>query len=377
MMTRIYLDNNATTAAAPEVLDAMRPYWNGASGNASSLHFEGRLARRAIESAREQVAACLDADPRQVIFTSGGTEANNLAVRGLAGQAPARLASSTIEHPSVRGCFDLLATCGFLVDYISVNESGQIRSDCFAAAMERQPRLVSIMVANNETGAIQPISELARQACSRGALFHSDAVQAAGKIALSFRSLGVTSLSISAHKFHGPAGVGALIIDSPHRLQPLLVGGHQEFGVRAGTEPVAQIVGLAAALALASRHLDASAARLRKLTRQLVERLQTTASPFTVNSPEHRLANTVNLLFHGVDAQAAVVALDLEGLACSTGSACSSGAPTPSPTLLAMGLNEQQARSSIRFSLSSSTSEADIVRSIPLIAKVIRRLRTA
>jgi cysteine desulfurase len=208
-------------------------------------------------------------------------------------------------------------------------------------------------------------------------MFHSDAVQAVGKMLVSFRSLGVTSLSLSAHKFHGPPGIGALIIDARDRLQPLLVGGNQEFGLRAGTEPVALIVGLAVALEWAVRDLSVTVSRVRDLTDCFIQGLRESAGPVIVNGSDERLCNTVNLLFPGVDAQAAVVALDLEGLACSTGSACSSGAPTPSPTLLAMGLDEHQVRSSIRFSLSRFTREADIERAVQLVANVMLRLRRA
>jgi cysteine desulfurase len=374
-VSRIYLDNNATTAILPEVLEAMKPFLSGAYGNASSLHREGRHARRAVESAREQIAECIDAAPRQVIFTSGGTEANNLAVLGLAGSDPAYLVTTPVEHPSVYACFDFLRTRGFQVDRVRVNRSGVVDAERLYAHLERQPRMVSVMLANNETGTIQPISELAAAARKRGVLFHSDAVQAVGKMAVSFRSLGVTSLSFSGHKFHGPTGVGALVIDSRERLQPLLLGGHQEFGLRAGTEPVAQIVGLATALQMAVKDLPASVRKIRHLADCLVQGLREFTAPVIINGADDRLCSTVNVLFPDVDAAAAVVALDLEGLACSTGSACSSGAPTPSATLLAMGLDEQQVRSCVRFSLCRFTTEAEVARAVRIIARVVHRLR--
>jgi cysteine desulfurase len=372
---RIYLDNNATTALLPEVLEAMAPYLNGTCGNASSLHREGRRARRAIDSAREQIAELLHAKPTQIIFTSGGTEANNLAVFGLAGESPVHVATSTIEHPSVQSCFEQLGKRGFQLERVPVDEFGVINCDSFHAMLERRPRMVSIMLANNETGAIQAVGKFAEAARSHDILFHSDAVQVAGKLPVSFKQLGVTSLSISAHKFHGPGGVGALVIESTRALNSILKGGNQEFGLRAGTEPAALIVGMAAALSVASKNLDTNERRLRHFSDQLTAGLRRLASPVIVNGPDHRLPHTVNLQFPQIDAQAAVIALDLAGVACSTGSACASGASTTSPTLLAMGLSREQARSSIRFSLSCLTTEQEIERAIEIISSVITKLR--
>jgi cysteine desulfurase len=371
---RIYLDNNATTAIRPEVLDAMAPFLSASSGNASSLHREGRQARRAIESAREQIASLLDAEPSQIVFTSGGTEANNLALLGFAGTTPTRVALSAVEHPSVQSCFDLLGKRGFEVTRIPVNRQGVVQSDAFHTTLERRPLIVSVMVANNETGAIQPVAELSQGARSLHVRFHTDAVQAAGKMQLSFRRLDVDSMSISAHKFHGPAGVGALIVRSKHGCMPMILGGHQESDLRAGTEPTALIVGMATALELASRNIADETNRIHALANHFVARLQALASPVFVNGPDHRLAHTVNLYFPDVDGQTAVVALDLAGVACSTGSACSSGAATVSPTLLAMGLSEQQARCSLRFSLSSLTTHEEIDCAIESIASVVHRL---
>jgi cysteine desulfurase len=372
---RIYLDHNATTALLPEVFEAMAPYLSGAPGNASSLHQEGRLARRAVESARECIAGLLDASPRQMIFTSGGTEANNLAIFGLAGLTPERVAVGTTEHPSVQGCFDTLKARMFQVEPIPVDRCGIVALERYEAVLDTKPRLVSVMLANNETGSLQPIAQLAAAARARGALFHSDAVQAVGKMAVSFRSLGVTSLSMSAHKFHGPAGVGALLVEAPNVIQPLVVGGHQESGRRAGTESVAAIVGMAKALELAVERLGATQEQVRRLADQFILGLQEHAAPVVLNGSERRLAGTINLQFPGIDARAAVIALDLEGLACSTGSACSSGAALASPALLAMGLNETAARSSIRFSLGQLTSESEIVTAIELISRVVGTLR--
>lgn len=374
LVRRIYLDNNATTPVLPEVLDAMLPYWSGKFGNASSMHQEGRLARRAVETARETLAALLDASPEQVIFTSGGTEANNLAILGLAGQSPGRAITSSIEHPSVLGCFDQLERRGFHVERAPVDSTGSVCLGSFAQLLTQDTRLASVMLVNNETGAIQPVVALANAARRQGIVFHCDAVQAVGRMPVSFRSLGVNSVSLSAHKFHGPLGIGALIVDRKDLLQPAFTGGHQEMGLRPGTEPVALIVGMAKALEVATRHLDQDSQRIRQLRDYFEQGIRDRLNGAIVNVPAQScIANTLNVRFPGLDAQAAVVALDLLGLACSTGSACASGAPTPSHALLAMGLSDQQARSSLRFSLSRLTSKADVECAIKLVTQVIRK----
>jgi cysteine desulfurase len=374
---RIYLDNNATTPVVPEVLDAMLPYWSTEFGNASSMHQEGRLARHAIETARETIADLLEASPEQVIFTSGGTEANNLAILGLAGQPPAQLVTSSIEHPSVLGCFDLLERRGFRVQRAPVDRDGLVCLDSFARLLAPDTRLASVMLVNNETGSIQPIAELATAARRQGILFHCDAVQAVGRMPVSFRSFGVNSLSLSAHKFHGPLGVGALIIDRKDALQPSLTGGHQELGLRPGTEPVALIVGMAKALELAVQNLEQDSQRIRQFRDSFEQGLRDRLTGMTVNAPvRSRIANTLNVRFPNLDAQAAVVAFDLLGVACSTGSACASGAPTPSHALLAMGLTDEEARSSLRFSLSRLTTRSDLGRALELIAQVVRECQT-
>jgi len=369
---RIYLDNNATTAIDPAVLDAMQPYWSPEYGNASSLHREGQLARRALEEARETIAELLDAEPRQVIFASGGTEANNLALLGLCGRLPAHAVTSSIEHPSVLGCFDLLVRRGFPITRVPVNSEGVVAVEEFSRAMQPDSRLATLMLVNNETGAVQPVLEVARECRRRGIALHVDGVQAIGKIPVSFRSLGVTSLSLSGHKFHGPVGIGALIVDRPELLQPVLTGGHQEFGVRPGTESVALAVGLAEALKLAVQSMAAETTRISSLCDRLEAALRALAGARLNGPAHHRSPNTANLQFPGLDGQAAVLALDLFGVACSTGSACASGAPTPSHTLLAMGLTERQARSSIRFSLSRNTTLIEIDAAIEAIARVVQ-----
>lgn len=369
---RIYLDNNATTAVVPEVLDAMMPYWSDRFGNASSMHQEGRLARRAIETARDTIAELLDANPEQVLFTSGGTEANNLAILGFAAQPPGQLITSSIEHPSVLGCFDLLERRGFHVRRAPVDCNGVVRLDRFSELLSPDTRLASVMLVNNETGAIQPVVKLAAAARRQAVLFHCDAVQAVGRMPVSFRSLGVNAISLSAHKFHGPLGVGALIVDRKDLLQPVLTGGHQEMGFRPGTEPVALIVGMAKALEVAAQRVEQDSPRICHLRDYLEQGLRHRLDRVIVNGPSHdRIANTVNVRLPSLDAQAAVVALDLLGLACSTGSACASGAPTPSHALLAMGLSEQEARSSLRFSLSRLTSRSDVDDALDLVTQIV------
>jgi cysteine sulfinate desulfinase/cysteine desulfurase-like protein len=374
---RIYLDNNATTPVVPEVLDAMLPYWSDKFGNASSMHQEGRLARRAIETARDTIAERLDASPEQVIFTSGGTEANNLAILGFAGQPPGRLVTSSIEHPSVLGCFDLLERRGFHVQRAPVDRSGVVCRDLFFQLLTPDTRLASVMLVNNETGAIQPVVELAAAARGQGALFHCDAVQAVGRMPVSFPSLGVNALSLSAHKFHGPLGVGALIVDRKDSLQPVLTGGHQEMGLRPGTEPVALIVGMAKALEIAAQSLEPDSQRIRQLRDYLEHGLRERLPSVIINAPGHAcVANTLNVRIPNLDAQAAVVALDLHGVACSTGSACASGAPTPSHALLAIGLSDEEARSSLRFSLSRLTARSDLELALDLVTQVVRDQQT-
>jgi cysteine desulfurase len=367
---RIYLDNNATTQLAPEVAEAMTPYLDSRYGNASSQHTEGRLARRALEEAREQIAALLDALSDQVIFTSGGTEANNLAVFGLAADSLGRVVTSTIEHPSVLGCFSRLESRGFDVARVPVDRDAVIAGDRFEELLQSPVRLASIMLANNEVGTIQDVASLAAAARQRSTLFHTDAVQAVGRVPVSFRSLGVHALSLSAHKFHGPVGVGALVVQDKRFLAPVLAGGHQEFGVRPGTESVALAVGMARALQRAAATMADDMERVAALRETLEQRLMANLNCSANSGGRRRVPNTLNVRFADIDAQSLVMALDLAGVACSTGSACSSGAPTPSHVLRAMGLTEAESRSSIRFSLSRYTTEGDIDRAADLICRV-------
>jgi cysteine desulfurase len=372
MATRaIYLDSNATTPLLPAVIEAMEPHLTTHFGNPASSHAAGRRARKALEDARECVAGLLGATPDEVIFTSGGTEANNLAIFGLCGSPPAQLLTSPIEHPSVSEPIGRLAERGFTVYKASVNPEGIVR----ALEPHSQARLAAMMLANNETGAVQPIEKLANQ-IGGDTLFHCDAVQAVGKIPVDFRALGVTSLSLSAHKFHGPQGVGALLLRRGSKLQPLCYGGHQQQGRRPGTEPVALAVGLAAALAMAHQQLESRHQQVVKLRNRFLGFLEEQAAPVVLNGPvSGGLPHTLNISFPGCQADSLLMNLDLAGVPCSTGSACSSGSLLPSPVLQAMGLPDELLRSAMRFSLNFTLNEEDIDEAGQRIVAIVQRLR--
>jgi cysteine desulfurase len=374
-MDCIYLDNNATTPTLPAVWDAMRPYMSGAYGNPASAHQAGRRARQALEDARERVAALLGAHADEVVFTSGATEANNLALFSHAASAPGHLLSSAIEHPSVAEPIRQLHKRGFAVDWLPVDAEGIVRIDALEGLIHPETRLATVMLANHETGSVQPIRALAEQLAGR-ALFHCDAVQAVGKIPISFHDLGVSTLSLSAHKFHGPKGVGALLVQRGVKLHPLLWGGHQQSGRRPGTEPVALAVGLATALELAHREIEARREHVERLRQRFLHRLRIDVDPVILNgSVKGGLPHTLNLSFPGVRADALLIALDLAGVACSTGSACSSGSLLPSPVLEAMGVPDPVLHSAMRFSLSALLTEEEIDEAGRRIARCVARLR--
>jgi cysteine desulfurase len=373
-MDSIYLDNNATTPTLPAVWEAMRPHLSDTYGNPASAHRAGRRARQALEDARERVAALLGAQPDEVVFTSGGTEANNLALFGLAGDPPGHIIASAIEHPSVAEPLRRLAETGFQVDCLPVDRSGVVQAAALADLLRPQTRLVTVMLANNETGAVQPIADLLRQRPE--VPFHCDAVQAVGRVPVHFGELGATCLSLSAHKFHGPRGVGALLVRHGTRLRPLLLGGHQQRGRRPGTEPVALAVGLAAALDLAEREGAARRERVLALRRRLLGTLRREAAPVVLNGPEEGgIPHTLNLSFPDCRADVLLMSLDLAGVACSTGSACSSGSLLPSPVLKAMGVPDEVLHSAMRFSLSALLTEAEIDEAARRIVATLRRLR--
>jgi cysteine desulfurase len=374
-MSGIYLDNNATTPVMPAVWEAMRPFLSDHYGNPASAHHAGRRARRALEDARERTAALLGAHADEILFTSGATEANNLAVFGLAGNPPGHLVASPVEHPCVIEPVRRLAETGFDVAWLPVGPTGVVSAEALAGLLRPETRLVSVMLANHETGAVQPVAELAGQ-LPAGAAFHCDAAAAAGKIPFRFHDLGVTTLTLSGHKFHGPPGIGALLVRRRARLRPLLYGGHQQQGRRPGTEPVALAVGLATALDLAQREMPARRAQVLRLRDCFLQRLQATAAPVVLNGPaEGGVPHTLNLSFPGCRADALLMNLDLAGVACSTGSACSSGSLLPSPVLQAMRVPDAVLHSAMRFSLSALLTEAEVEEAARRIAAVVGRLR--
>lgn len=381
-MTPIYLDNNATTPVLPAVWDAMRPYSTEFFGNPASAHAVGRRARQALEDARDRVAKLLGAFSDEVIFTSGATEANNLALFGLAGTPPAHILTSPVEHSSVTEPLRHLKQLGFAVDHLPVDPVGRVRADALPPLLRPDTRLLSVMLANNETGALQPVAELARLlhdsplAPPHFPLFHCDAAQAVGRLPVHFHKLGVTALTLSAHKFHGPKGVGTLLLRRDTRLAPHVFGGHQQQGRRPGTEPVALVVGLAAALELAEHERDTRAAHVLRLRERFLTRLRGDAAPVVLNGPESGgVPHTLNLSFPGCSADVLLMNFDLAGIACSTGSACSSGSLLPSPVLQAMGVPDEVLRSAMRFSFSALLTDADVDDAAGRVVTVVQRLR--
>ena len=373
MTAMLYLDHAATTPTLPEAWEAMRPFAAEHFGNPASAHAAGRRARQALEDARERVARCLDASPDEVVFTSGATEANNLALFGLAGSPPGHVLASPIEHPCVTEPLKQLAARGFAVEYLPVERDGIVSVDTFRQRLRPDTRLAVVMFVNHETGAVQPVGELAAMA---RVPFHTDAAQAVGKVAVSFRDLGVTNLSLSAHKFGGPKGVGALLVRHGTRLAPQLFGGHQQQGRRPGTEPVALAVGLAVALEIATDRLAEAHESMRHNRDRFVDRLRATCPPVVVNSPADEAPYIVNVSFPGCRADLLLMKLDLAGVACSTGSACSSGSLLPSPVLRAMGVPDDVLRSAMRFSLGPGTTAAELAEAAGRIAGCVNRLRT-
>jgi cysteine desulfurase len=373
-VTAIYLDHAATTPVLPEAWEAMRPFAAERFGNPASAHAAGRQARRALEDARETVARRLGASPDEVVFTSGATEANNLALFGLAGSPPAHVLASPVEHPCVTEPLRQLAARGFDVEYLPADVNGMISVDAFRERLRPDTRLVVVMLVNHETGAVQPVAELSAVRGPRSA-FHTDAAQAVGKVPVSFRDLGVTTVSVSAHKFGGPKGVGALLVKHGTRLAPQLYGGHQQQGRRPGTEPVAMAVGMATALEIAVSNMEEAGASLSRKRRGFLEQLREMCSPVVVNSPGDGSPYIVNVSFPGCRADVLLMKLDLAGVMCSTGSACSSGSLLPSPVLQAMGVPDDVLRSAMRFSFGPGTTDAELDEAARRIAASVRRLR--
>lgn len=375
-MRRVYLDNNATTPVLPEVLEAMGPYYGEHFGNASSIHHHGQETRAAVERARDSVAKLLSCRPAEVVFTSGGTEADNLAVFGLV-RPGAHVITSTIEHHAVLNSCKHLQEGGVEVTWLAVDGRGLVNPDDVRSAIRSNTKLVTIMFANNETGVVQPVEEIGRICAEADVYFHTDAVQAASKIPIRVKEIGCDLLSISGHKMHAPQGIGALYVRKGTILEPLFYGGSHERSRRAGTENVPGIVGLGQAAELARKSFDngedrAMAALRDRLEKTILDQVDA-AGVNGAGSP--RVPNTTNIHFDYIEGEALVIALDLKGLAVSTGAACSSGAIEPSHVLTAMGLPSDQARASLRFSLGKQNTADDVDFAIKLVPPSVQRLR--
>jgi cysteine desulfurase len=378
-MNRIYMDHNATTPLRDEVLEAMLPYLREEFGNASSLHHFGIQARRAVERAREAVAAALGAKPREIVLTGCGTESDNQAIKGVAfanRHKGDHIITSRVEHKAVLQTCEYLEKHGFHVTYLPVDEYGVVNSADVAQAITDKTILTSVMFANNEVGTIQPIAEIARVCRERGVIFHTDAVQAVGKLPVDVKALGIDLLSLSAHKFYGPKGVGALYVRRGVRIDPLLHGGHQERGRRAATENVAGIAGLAKALELRLDEMAAEAERLAGLRDRLHEGIVAQIGHVYLNGhPTQRLPSTLSLSFDFIEGEAIIMGLDLAGVAVSSGSACTSASLEPSHVLLAMGVHPGVAQGSIRFSLGRGNTEKDVDYVLEKLPPIVERLR--
>jgi cysteine desulfurase len=375
---RVYLDYNATTPVAPEVLDAMLPYFSDVYGNASSIHSPGQQARLAVEEARESVARLIGAKPAEIVFTSGGTEADNLAIFGIAANASGQrhVITTAIEHHAVLHASEKLQSDGVEVTFIPIGSAGIVDPADIRRALRPETILISVMHANNELGTIQPISQIAEIAREADIYFHSDAVQTAGKLPVDVNQLGVDLLSLSAHKIYGPKGTGALYVRTGTKLQPIQFGGHHERDRRPGTENVAGIVGLGRAADLAARLAGDDALHVGALRDRLENSLLDAISQCHVNgSRASRVPNTSNITFSFAEGESLVIGLDLRGIACSTGAACSSGAVEASHVLRAIGLTPEEGRSSVRFSLGRGTTAAEIDYAIATIPQVVGHLR--
>jgi cysteine desulfurase len=386
-MIRVYLDYNATTPVEPQVLNRMLPYFSADFANASSIHTPGQRARSAVETAREQVGALIGARPQEIVFTSGGTESDNHAIFGVAQpilavrSSPAKataphIITTAIEHEAVFNACQALETHGLSVTYLPVDRQGLVDPESVRRAIRPETFLITVMHANNELGTVQPLEQMGRIAKEHKVYFHTDAVQSAGKIPIDVNALNVDLLSISGHKLYAPKGVGALYVRSGTRLRQLLYGGHHQRGFRPGTENVAGIVGLGKAAEIARDALPSDAQQVStlrdKLECGLVERIQ---QVHVNGGSAPRTPNTTNVMFAGIEGEALVIALDLKGLACSVGAACSSGAVEPSHVLIAIGLSQEGAKSSLRFSLGRHTTESEIDFALEVIPAAVAQLR--
>jgi len=379
-MKKIYLDHNATTPLDPMVLEAMLPYYRDVFGNASSIHEFGRLARKGVDEARAKVASLLGAkDVDEIVFTGSGTESDNFAIKGAADNLKTKgnhIITSSIEHHAVLNTCKFLEQNGYKVTYLKTDKFGIVDLNELKDSITDKTILISIMYANNEIGTIEPISDIAKIAKDKGILFHTDAVQAAGKVPINASKLGANLISISAHKFYGPKGTGALFIKKGVKLAKLLHGGHHEKNRRGGTENVAGIVGLGKAAELASKNMAVEQTRIKALRDKLHKGIMENIKHTYLNGhPENRLYNTVNISFEYLEGESIILNLDMEGIGVSTGSACTSGSLEPSHVLTSMGLGAVRAQGSIRFSLGKDNTEEDIDYVIKALPPIIDRLR--
>jgi cysteine desulfurase len=374
-MSHVYFDHNATTPLDDKVFEAMLPYLHGQYGNASSRHEFGTVARRAVDRAREQVAALVGVQPVQVIFTSGGSEANNLFIKGAASYLkPSQIAVSAIEHPCVAKPAQELTRAGWKLRKLAVSREGQIDLPDVDAALAEPTGVVSVMLANNETGVIQDVAAVAERARGAKAWMHTDAVQALGKTAIDFNALGVHALTLSAHKIYGPKGAGALVVDKRLELRPLISGGGHEQGLRSGTENVPAIVGFGAACELAAGRMLSLAPQLEALRTKFEQGLSDLGAViFGARVP--RIANTAYFAFKGIDGETLVIELDKAGFAVAAGAACSSTSTEPSATLLAMGVAPETARGAVRFSLGAANTQQQVDEFLDVLETTVTRLR--
>lgn len=377
-MNTIYFDNNATTNIAPEVLDEMMPYLKDLYGNPSSMHTFGGQLHRKIEEARSRVAKLLGAETEEIVFTSCGTESDNTAIMSAVESVPGKrhIITSRVEHPAVLNFCKHLARKGFRVTYIPVDKNGNLKMDEFIKAIDEDTAVVSLMYANNETGVLFPLAEIGNILKERGIIFHTDAVQAVGKIPIDVKKLPVNMLALSGHKLHAPKGVGALYVRKGTRFHPYMIGGHQEHGRRAGTENVASIIGLGKACELASDNLYKEMTYLKGLRDKLENALLKSCPDSRVNgNKEQRLPNTTNISFEYVEGEAILLRLNEFGICASSGSACTSGSLEPSHVLRAMGVPATAIHGSIRFSLSRYNTDAEVDKVIELMPGIIKELR--
>ena len=379
MKNRIYLDHAATTPLAGEVLEAMMPYFSECWGNASAVYATGREARRAVEDARKAAAEAIGAQPQEICFTSGGSESDNMAIRGTARALKDKgkhIITTKIEHHAVLNPCKQLQQEGYEVTFVSPDREGKIDPEDIRKAVRQDTILVSVMTANNEIGTIEPVSEIGRICRENGIIFHTDAVQAAGSLPVDVQETGCDLLSLSAHKFYGPKGVGTLYIREGTRLSPLIGGGEQERGLRAGTENVPGIAGLGKAIAMAGENLEQNAKHMCRMRDRLTEGILSAVPGAAINGAmRDRLPNNCSLCFEGIDGEALLLRLDLAGIAASAGSACTAGSREVSHVLKAIGLTEKEAKSSLRLTTGIHTTEEEIDETVKIIGEIVKDLR--